>query len=141
MRRIVRISMVAVLTVPLVLGGSAIAVAADLDLGSRDSVGLLDLDEVEVGGDDGLLGLGLLGDRDRRSEDRRDGDDGLLGLGLLGDGDGGLLGLGGDDRRDRDHRDDRGDRRDDDRDDRRDKDDCDCDDDSDINDEDFPFED
>ncbi len=106
MRRIVGIAVAAVLAVPVMVIGAGGASAAEQDVAvGRSSSGLLGL-----GGGDGLLGTGLLGNDDRKrskkskkhnKRDRRDRDEqanSILGLNLLGGGDdGGLLGLGGDD--------------------------------------------
>lgn len=114
MRRIVGISVAATLAVPLMMVGVGTASADQQDVGARHSSGLLGKDGGLLGlggGDsDGLLGTGLLGDRDDRKDrkksskkskkDRRDRDEqanSIAGLNLLGDGKGDLLGLGGDD--------------------------------------------
>lgn len=131
MRKIVRISVVGLMAVPLVLGASGVASAAEQAAPAKrgGSTNLLGL-----GGGDGLLGTGLLGDGRHGKKNKKHkkgkgkhqansllglellGENGLLGTGLLSDdegllgldlgGEGGLLGtglLGSDDnRRDRD---------------------------------------
>lgn len=118
MRRIVGISVAAVLAVPCAIGSYGIATAGEQNVPARHSSGLLGSDDGGLlglgGGDgDGLLGTGLLssGDSDRKKErskknrksDRRDRDrdrdhqaNSIAGLDILGGGDDdGLLGGGG----------------------------------------------
>jgi hypothetical protein len=110
MRKIVRISVVGLIAAPLVLGASGVASAAEQAAPAKrgGSTNLLGL-----GGGDGLLGTGLLGDgrsdkkgkkgkKSKKGKGKHQansilglellGGDGLLGTGLLGD-DEGLLGL------------------------------------------------